>query len=121
MRKFLVRAIPIVTLVGFILIMFSVNFLKNPSEKGDNIPMMIENIIHDVSNENWEKVSEGSKDLERVWKKVVRRVQFSAERDELNAFKRSLARLRGAILAQDKSNALMELNEAHEHWKGLGN
>lgn len=51
---------------------------------------------------------------------LVIRVQFSSERDEINAFTKSLARLHGAITAREKSNALMELYKVYEHWKDLG-
>jgi hypothetical protein len=47
-------------------------------------------------------------------------VQFSSERDEINFFSMSLARLEGAILVKDKINAVMELKEAYEHWDQLG-
>ncbi|MCR1898374.1 DUF4363 family protein [Irregularibacter muris] len=120
MRKFMVVTIPIITLVIFVLIMFGVNFLKNPLGKDDNIPLIIERMEHNVSNERWQEVGEQREELANAWKKVVRRIQFSSERDELNAFRINLARLKGAILAEDKSNALMELKEAHEHWESLG-
>ena len=47
-------------------------------------------------------------------------IQFSSERDEINAFTMNVARLRGAIRAQDKAISLSELSEAFEHWKQLG-
>lgn len=120
MRKFMVIAIPIVTLVFFILIMLSDNFLKKPLGKNDNIPQAIEGIIEDINDERWEEASKKTEELNNIWKRVVRRVQFSSERDEINSFSMNIARLRGAIMAKDKANALAELSEAHEHWKELG-
>ena len=55
-----------------------------------------------------------------MWDKVVNRVQFSAERNELDDLSMSIARLKGAIQAQDKPTGLTELSEAYEHWKNLG-
>lgn len=120
MRRFLVIAIPIVALVFFVMVMLSGNILKQPLVGDDNIPQSIETIIQDVNHENWEAANQNTDNLNRVWDKVVTRVQFSSERDEINAFSINIARLRGAIQAKDKSIVLTELSEAYEHWKELG-
>lgn len=119
MRKFLVLAIPIVTLALFIAIMLSSTYLKGPLTKDDNIPQVIEGIMDNVNNENWKEVEKDTRQLEGTWNKVTKRIQFSAERDEINFFNANIARLRGAIMAQDKSDALIELNEAYQHWKDI--
>lgn len=100
--------------------MLSGNYLKQPLGTDDNIPEIIENIIENVMDENWEEVKKNTDILETAWKKIVLRVQFSVERDEINYFTASLARLRGAILAKDKSSALIELKEAYNHWENIG-
>lgn len=120
MRRFLVIAIPIVTLIFFVLVMVSGDFLKQSPGEKDNIPQAIEMIIQDVNNENWEAAGKNVDHLSRAWEKVVKRVQFSSERNEINDFSINIARLRGAIQAQDKSSGLQELNEAYAHWKFLG-
>lgn len=121
MRKFLVITIPIVTLIFFIVVMLSGDFLKHSRGNDDNVPQSIATMIQDVNNENWESAEKNINNLDEIWKKIVRRVQFSSERDEINAFSTSVARLRGAIQAKDKSSALSDLNEAYEHWDELGN
>ena len=120
MRKFLVITIPIITLVFFICIMLSGSFFKKPLGKDDNIPESIQLILQDVESENWEGARDKTDNLSNAWKKIVKRIQFSSERDEINAFDASTARLRGAITAKDKSAAFIELSEAYEHWDGLG-
>ena len=120
MRKFLVVTIPIVALVSFILIMLSGGVLKKPLGKDDSIPESIQLIIQDVESDNWEGANNKTENLSNAWTKVVKRIQFSSERDEINSFHASLARLRGAIMAEDKSASYMELSEAYEHWEGLG-
>lgn len=120
MRRFLIIAIPIVTLVFFVLVMLSGNVLKHSLGSDDNIPQSIEIIIQDVNQGNWAAANQNTDKLDRVWDKVVRRVQFSSERNEINAFTVNIARLRGAIQAKDRSIVLTELSEAYEHWKGLG-
>lgn len=120
MRTFLVRALPIVSLILFILVMLSGDVLKQSLSGDDNIPQAIETVMQDVHLEKWQAASQHTENLSKAWKKVVNRVQFSSERDEINAFTMNVARLRGAIQAQDKSSGLMELNEAYEHWRELG-
>lgn len=121
MRKFLVISIPIVTLILFVLIMFSGNILKRTLGKDDNIPESIQLIIQDIESENWEDADNKTHDLSNTWKKVVKRIQFSSERDEINSFSSNMARLHGAIMAKDKSSSFAELNEAQDHWEELGN
>lgn len=120
MRKFLVISIPVVALVFFVLIMLSGSILKNSFGKNDDIPKSIQLITQDIESENWESASEKTESLSDAWKTIVKRIQVSSERDEINSFDTSIARLRGAIMAKDKSASFMELNEAYEHWEGLG-
>lgn len=120
MRKFLTRAVPIVAMALFICIMLSGSLLKKSFGQDDNVPQHINNIMKAVDNEVWEEASEEIEILDRAWKKVIFRIQFSSERDEINYLSTNIARLRGTIHAQDKSNALMELNEAFSHWKSVG-
>jgi hypothetical protein len=120
MRKFMVIIIPIVTLVIFIAVMESDIFLKRPLGKNDNIPDSINLVINDIQQNKWEKADKDTDRLSKSWKKVVKRVQFSSERDEINEFSINLARLRGFILAKDKPGSFSALYEAYEHWEDLG-
>jgi len=120
MRKFLVRAIPVASIILFILIMVSDNYLKHSYSENDNVVKSIELIMNDVNMENWDEANIKIDDLNNAWMIIVKRVQFSAERNEINDFDKSVARLRGAILAKDKAGAMMELSEAYEHWENLG-
>lgn len=120
MRKFLIVAIPIVTLAIFICIMLSGSILKKTLTKDDDVAQCINHMMQRVDKEDWEEASKGVEDLDKAWKKVMKRIQFSAERDEINYISTNIARLRGAIEAKDKSNALMELNAAYNHWKDIG-
>lgn len=119
MRKFLMFGIPLVTLALFVLIMLSGDFLKKPLGKDDDLPGTINEIIEMVQQDQWDAVVKQTEELAAIWKKVERRIQFSSERDEINALSTSIARLRGAVMAKDKTNALMELNVAYNHWDEL--
>ena len=120
MRTFLVKLIPIIALIFFVLVMLSGSYLKRPTLGNDNIPKSIDSIIQDINNENWEAARNNTEELSKSWSKTIRRTQFSSERDEINGFSFNIARLRGAIMARDKADALMELKEAYEHWDELG-
>ena len=120
MRKFLTKAIPLVTLALFICIMLSGGILKKPFGKKDDVPQAIANIIQDIDHDNWNEANKDIENLEKAWKKVIRRIQFSSERDEINYVSTSIARLRGAALAEDKANSIIELKEAYHHWKTIG-
>lgn len=120
MRKIIVVAIPIAALALFICIMISGSFLKKPFGTKDDVAQIIENITEKVNDEAWDEAVAEVDELELAWKKVIKRIQFSEERDEINFLSSNIARLRGAVSAKDKSDSLMELNDAHNHWKELG-
>lgn len=120
MRRFMIIAIPLVTLVLFILVMLSGDILKKPLAGDDNVPQSIETVVQDLKHENWEAAEKSTDHLNSVWEKVTNRVQFSAERNEIEDLSMNIARLKGAIQAQDKASGLMELSEAYEHWESLG-
>src|SRR5665648_1254387 len=70
MRKFMVIALPIVTLVLFVMIMLSSNILKQPLVGDDNVPQSIETVVQDINHENWEAANQNTENLNRVWDKV---------------------------------------------------
>lgn len=119
MRTFLVKTIPVVTLIIFVLIMLSGINLKNTSIDGHSIPQSLELISNDIQLEDWESANNRTENLSSSWSKIVKRIQFSSERGEINSLNTSIARLHGAIMAKDKSASLIELNEAYDHWDGL--
>jgi CBS domain-containing protein len=121
LRKFMVIAIPLLSLLIFVGIMLSGDFLKKPLGNDDDIPGSIDELIQTVQLGKMGRSGQlKSKSSVAKWKRIVDRVQFSSERDEINFFSMSLARLEGAILVKDKVNAVMELKEAYEHWDQLG-
>ncbi len=120
MRKFFVIAIPIAALVLFIGIMLSGAFLKKPFGKTDDVAQSIERMIESVNKEAWDQATIDVDELEHAWRKVIKRIQFSEERDEINLLTSNIARIRGAVTAKDKSDALVELNDAYSHWRNLG-
>ena len=119
MRRFLIIAIPIATIVAFVMIMQSTRFLKKSFGENDGVAEIFDELFDEIDNENWEDISKGVEDLEVAWGIVVSRLQFSVERDEINNISNNIARLKGAVQAKDKVNVLMELYQAHNNWKNL--
>lgn len=120
MRKFFVIFIPIAFLVISILIMLSGQFFKNPRGDWDNVPKHMDTITKAVTSDNWTLAGQNTDELETAWKAVIKRIQFSSERDEMNALSVSIARLKACINSKNKDSALIELSEAKQHWKDLG-
>ncbi len=120
MRRFLVRLIPIVVLLVFAFIMLSGDILKRNLADNDDMPGSIDDIIEAVNNDAWDKANDKLRDLEIAWDKVLSRVQFGSERDRIDKLTTSIARLKGAVKAEDKTGALMELYEVYNHWVELG-
>jgi hypothetical protein len=120
MRRFFVIFIPVATIALFILIMLSENYFKMSPNNDTNVPSTIETLKKEIGDENWQEASIQVDNLLHMWDDIVKRVQFSAERNEIDGFYISIARLKGAIAAKDKSNSLIELSEAYEHWESIG-
>lgn len=121
MRKFINITLTIVLLSFFIATMLSGNILKRSVVNGNSVPEWIDLIIHDIELEQWDEANKTTGELSNSWDKIVKKVQFSSERDEINNFSVNISRLQGAIRTQNKDDALLELYEAYEHWDELGN
>ncbi len=118
MRKFLVRAIPITTIILFVFIMQSDGIYQKYFDN-NNITNSINIILTDVKDDKWTEANTNTEQLKESWKGVVKIIQFSAERDEIKLVDKNISRLQGAIIAKDKANAFIELNEALEHWGNI--
>lgn len=121
MRKFLVIGIPIVTIVLFLAVMLSGNYLKTTKVNNKNFTELVAIVEEDINNDRWEEAKLHSEELQETWDKLINRTQFSSERDEINQLNVCLARLKGAIKSNNKALAIDGLYEAYEHWDQLGN
>jgi hypothetical protein len=119
MRKFFVIFTPIAIIAVSMIIMLSGSFLKRPRGEWDNVPKHIDTTTKAVISDDWTLAEQNESKLETAWKAVVKRIQFSSERDEINALSVSIARLKASINAKDKASALMELSETDQHWDDL--
>ena len=103
----------------FIFIMNSGDLFKKPLGSGDDFMLYMNHLEENISVNDWQTAGINYEKLHRAWKKIVPRIQYSVEKDEINAIDVNLARLESCITSQDKTLALLELNEAREHWHDL--
>jgi hypothetical protein len=119
MKKFISYSIPVFTLAVFVLLMLGGNFLKKPHNPSEDVVALVTLSIAHVKVENWDMLNKDIASIDFAWKKIIPRIQFSVERDEIYNISLNIARLRGSISAQDKTSTLIELNEIIENWYEL--
>lgn len=120
MKNFFGFIIPVILIGCFVLSMLSAPFLKLSYGEDDNVLGVIETIKYDINNDDWVGAKEQVDKLDRAWEIVSKRVQFSAEWDELVTAESNIARAKGYVEANDKSGAFSELSEVEEHWEDIG-
>ena len=119
MKKFISYTIPIVTLTVFVLIMLSGNYFKKPRNSSEDVVSFVELSVGHANSEKWDKLEQDVTNIDFAWKKIIPRIQFSVERDEIYNISLNIASLRGSIASKDKSSTLIELNEIIENWNEL--
>lgn len=119
MKKFISYAIPIVTLTVFVLLMLGGNYLKKPHNSSEDVIAIVELSIEHVKIEKWDMLKQDIVNIDSAWNKIIPRIQFSVERDEIYNISLNIARLRGSIQCEDKSSTLIALNEIIEDWDEL--
>lgn len=119
MKKFITYFIPIVTLTIFVLIMLSGNYFEKPRNPSEDVIAFVELSIKHAKVEKWDTLSQDVVSIDYAWKKIIPRIQYSVETDEIQNINLNIARLRGSIASEDKASALIELNEIVENWDEL--
>lgn len=119
MKKFISYAIPIVALTAFILLMLGGNYLKRPLNSSEDVVAFTEISIKHAKVEKWDMLQQDIVNIDTAWKKIIPRIQFSVERDEIYNISLNIARLKGSIASEDKTSTMIELNEIIENWNEL--
>lgn len=120
MKKIGLKLLPIVSISIFIIIMTTGSFLKKPLFGNDGVIDHIDLVTEYVKEEDWEAASIEIEYARQAWRNVVLRIQFSSERNEINAIKLNLERADGFIKAKHLGGALSELSELRFIWDELG-
>ena len=119
MKKFISYAIPIVTLGLFVLLMLGGNYLKKPHNPSEDVVAFVNLSIEHAKAEKWNMLQQDIVSIHTAWDKIIPRIQFSVERDELYNISLNIARLKGSVDSEDKTSTLIELNEIIENWNEL--
>ena len=114
------KVLPALVLLLFIVIMNSGTVFKETFGLNRRIPENFVLLQVSISNEEWSAADYYLKELKTEWKKLLPSLQFSVERDEINHFQQTLARMTGFIEAREKAGTLVELRALEETWRDLG-
>ena len=117
LQRVLIYAGLLVTLVVFALIMGAGEKDSHPVREG--VAQSLNDLYQDVQAENWGSALASWEELEQAWTVVSRRLSFIEERLPLFQLETNLARLKGGILAQDRSSALQLILEMQAIWRGF--
>src|SRR5690625_1105510 len=121
MKKSIRIAIPTILILLFIFIMTTGSILKQPLSSDEvDVQQLIKAVEKEIISENWEHANEQLELTKQTWSKVVKRIQFSTERDEIFELQKSLERTEGYIKAKDKGGAMAELAEARHILNDIG-
>lgn len=119
MQKFIYYFIISFLLASFVFILNSGDIAKKPWYRDDNFVLYATNLQKNIQGEDFKKAEENLDKLKKSWQKIVNRIQYSVEKDEINAINVNLARLTAYIKTGDKNQALAEMEEMWEHWHNL--
>ncbi|WP_182200972.1 hypothetical protein [Paraliobacillus salinarum] len=119
MKKFLLYFIPILTIASFIVVMNSGYFLKGPFGDDDRLYEAITQIEQNVLEKKWEMAEENIAYSENAWKKIVRRIQYSVEKEYIIEINGILSRIRGGIKIYDDKAIIEEVYYFYEMWDKL--
>ncbi|MBK5239656.1 DUF4363 family protein [Clostridium sp.] len=119
MKKFISYSIPIITLTLFVLIMLSGSYLKKPRNSSEDVIAYTQISIEHVKDEKWDMLNQDITSIDSAWKKIIPRIQFSVERDEIYNISLNIARLRASIASEDKVSTMVALYEIIEDWDEL--
>lgn len=120
MRKFLAYAFPVLILALFVTVMNSGPWLKKPWDGETDFATHLRTLERSIRHSRWSFAVGELERTERDYRKVIARIQFSVERDELDRIQDLLARIKGAIATKDMKTAVVEIDEAYQHWNELG-
>lgn len=120
MKNIGLKILPVLSIGFFILIMTTGSFLKQPLFGEDHVIYHIDQVTEYVQHEKWEAALTEVEKAKKAWKNVVSRIQFSAEKNEIDALKINLERIDGFIQAKHLGGVLSELSEIRFIWNELG-
>lgn len=112
--------IVVILIMGLCLgIMNGGDFFKQAHSDLDNVELHLSKAKMAVEDEDWSEANNNVQALQMAWTKIKPRIQFSVEKNEMNAIDVSVARLDSYIRWEKQSEAWVELIEIETHWHNL--
>ncbi|HZK44478.1 MAG TPA: DUF4363 family protein [Syntrophomonadaceae bacterium] len=119
MQKVSYYLIATIVLFSFAFFMNSADYLRKPTNEQNNLALHVKNLDQNILEENWDEAEHNYIQLKKAWDEIVKKIQFSVEKDEINYININIARLNAYIKVEDDDGALAELYELEEHWNNL--
>ncbi|MFO7263845.1 MAG: hypothetical protein A6D91_00440 [Bacillaceae bacterium G1] len=117
--KWFVYGVPIVILAICVLVMTSGNWLKQPLRGDDDVLALVREVERLSEGEQWEEARAKALAAHQAWHHVVNRIQFSVEREMMMEISGTLAKIQGAVRAEDTAAVLQEIHYFYELWSNL--
>ncbi len=117
MRKLLYYSIVVVILTVCLLVMNADSYLSTGRTDTENVVLHLSALKTSLAQ--WESAHQHYQALDTAWQIIKPRIQFSVEKDQMDAIDSGLARLAAYIRWQDKVGAAVELSEIESHWDNL--
>ena len=102
-----------------IAVMTSGSLLKKPLAADDDVFRLVRELEQVVKQKDWGLARAKSVEANKAWHHVVNRIQFSVEREMIMEISGTLARIRGAAVAEDEQSVLTEVYYFYDLWNNL--
>lgn len=112
--------LPILAIMAFAVILNGGHLFKQPKGGEDDVSHYLTLVREDLQNGDWSQAAQNAEKLTNAWLKVLPRVQYSVDRDDVTNLSRVLHRLEGSLADEDRSGAMADLREAEFLWEDLG-
>ncbi|MGI6469064.1 MAG: DUF4363 family protein [Syntrophomonadaceae bacterium] len=119
MQKLIYYSIVAVILALSILVMNADLFLSTGRTESENVPLHISALKTSLEHAQWESAQQEYQALTGAWQIIKPRIQFSVEKNQMDAIDAGLARLAAYIRWRDRVGAAVELSEIEAHWHDL--
>ena len=120
MKKFLAVILTVGLLGIFVLVMQSGNFFKRANNPQEDLEGSLASLEELVDMGDWKSAYQKADELENVFRKLEKKMQFSEERDRIDDLTVSLARIKGYIKGEDKGGSVAEIKDALTNWEDIG-
>ncbi len=119
MLKVIYYSLVLLIMAASVFVMNGYHYLARPHGPVDNVPLHMTALKASLDQHSWYQADQQYQGLNTAWQKIKPRIQFSVEKDEMDAIDLGLARLGVFIRAQDQIRAAVELSEIEAHWSDL--